>query len=363
MVSAGGGAYYIDLMKIRTPTVGVAALATVLACSTPARSGPRSAEPADRGDRTDRSVDKTVAAGPGAGGAPGRRGPVPERAQLLREAADQLDKAQSALDNGNRNLAEQLFSTAELLVGAEVLAPVAREFREGAPPRVTTPTQKVDPSAPPQPRVAGSSEAEDEKDRVPPPRIEGSLTGALQIDGRPASGAFGLITLDPVDGKSKPRIPKKHKIEQRNREFLPHVMAVPVGSTVSFPNQDTVFHNVFSTSPLGAFDLGLYKVGEAREFTFQNEGIIRIGCNLHANMTAYIAVVAAPAYVVTDETGHFAFKHLAPGKYKLRAWSERSKAPIAQDIVIKVGKNDVTVGVAADAVPGPQPDKFGGKRG
>ena len=345
-------------MKIRTSTVGVAAIATVLACSTPAKSGPRPAEPSGQ------AADKTVATGPGAASAPAaKHGPVFERAQALREAADQLDKAQNALDNGNKNLAEQLFSTAEILVGADALAQVARVFREGAPPRITTPTQKVDPGAPPQPRVAGSSEAEDEKDRVPPPKIEGSLTGALQIDGRPASGAFGLITLEPVDGKFRPRTPKKLKIEQRNREFLPHVMAVPVGSTVSFPNQDTVFHNVFSTSPLGAFDLGLYKVGEAREFTFPNEGIIRIGCNLHANMSAYIAVVAAPAYVVTDEAGHFLFKHLPPGKYKLRAWSERSKAPIAQDIVIKVGKNDVTVGVAGDASPGPQPDKFGGKRG
>jgi len=80
-------------------------------------------------------------------------------------------------------------------------------------------------------------------------------------------------------------------------------------------------------------------------------------------MSAYIAVVSAPAYVVTDDTGHFAFKHLPPGKYKLKAWSERSKAPITQDVTIKPGKNDVTVGVSGDAAAGPAPDKFGGKRG
>src|SRR5262249_6862573 len=148
-----------------------------------------------------------------------------------------------------------------------------------------------------------------------------------------------------------------------NREFLPHVMAISVGSTVSFPNFDSVFHNVFSTSPVGAFDLGIYKVGEAREYTFTKEGIVRLGCNLHANMSAYIAVVAAPAYVVTDDAGRFAFKHLPPGKYKLKAWSERSKAPVSQDIAIKAGKNEVSVGVSGDAPAGPQPDKFGGKRG
>ena len=290
-------------------------------------------------------------------------GPAGEKAQALREAADQLDKAASALAAGNRNLADQLFSTAELLVGPDALASVAPLFREGAPPRVTAPTQKFDPATAPQPRVVGSSEAEDDKDKVPPPKVEGSLDGTMQIDGKAAAGAFGLVTLEPASGKWKPRTPKKLVLEQRGREFSPHLMAVSVGSTVAFPNFDSVFHNVFSTSPLGAFDLGLYKGGDAREYKFEREGILRIGCNLHANMSAFIAVVAAPAYVVTDEKGAFAFKHLAPGKYKLKAWSEKSKAPIAQDITIKAGKNDVTVGVTGDAPPGLQPDKFGGKRG
>ena len=152
-------------------------------------------------------------------------------------------------------------------------------------------------------------------------------------------------------------------MEQRGREFLPNLMAVSVGSTISFPNFDTVFHNVFSTSGIGAFDLGLYKAGEAREFTFTKEGIIRIGCNLHSNMSAYIAVVAAPAYVVSDPNGNFEFKRLSPGKYKLKAWSTKSKTPITQEVTIKVGANKVNLGVAADAPAGPQPDKFGGKRG
>ncbi len=353
-------------MKIRTSPVGLVAITMALACSAPARPGTQTA--ADKDATSDKDCfygckPDTKAAPAPAVAAPVKRGPIAERAQLLREAADQLDRAQGALDNGNKNLAEQLFSTAELLVGPDVLAVIARQFRDGAPPRVTSPTQKIDTAAPPQPKVIGSSEAEDEKDRVPPPRVEASLTGTMQIDGRAASGAFGLVTLEPADGKWKPRTPKRLVVEQRGREFLPHLMAISVGSTVSFPNFDTVFHNVFSTSPLSAFDLGLYKVGEAREYTFQKEGIVRLGCNLHANMSAYIAVVSAPAYVVTDEAGRFAFKRLAPGKYKLKAWSERSKAPIAQDITIKAGANEVKVGVSGDAPAGPQPDKFGGKRG
>lgn len=293
----------------------------------------------------------------------GKLTPAGEKAAAMRQAADLLDKAGAALDGGNKDFAEQLFSTAELLVGADALASLAPQFREGAPPRVTTPTVKVDTAVAPQPKVVGSSEAEDAEAKVAPPRVEGSLTGAVEIDGKPLAGVFGLVTLEPASGKWPARTPKKRTIEQRGREFLPHVMAIPVGSTVSFPNFDTVFHNVFSTSPNAAFDLGIYKQGEAREYTFQKEGIVRLGCNLHANMSAYIAVVAAPAYVVTDDHGGFAFKHLAPGKYKLKAWSERSKAPIEQDVTIKVGANTVQVGVAADAPAGAQPDKFGGKRG
>src|SRR5262249_21988426 len=160
--------------------------------------------------------------------------------------ADSLDKAAAALQNGNKNLADQYFSTAELFTGPDALAALAPLFRDGAPPRIATPTEKVDPHTPPQPKTNGSSEAEDEAAKVPPPKpVEiASLTGAMQIDGKAASGAYGLVTLEPAGGKWKPRTPKRLVLEQRNREFLPHVMAISIGSTVSFPNFDTVFHNV-----------------------------------------------------------------------------------------------------------------------
>lgn len=344
-------------MKLRTSLFGLAACSAVIACSASVQKTPPG------GGAAGSASAPVVAPVPAKPEHKGPLGPAGEKAELFRQAADQLDKASAALARGNRNLAEQLFSTAEIFVGPEAVASVASQFREGAPPRITTPTVKVDTTAAPQPKVEGSSEEEDEAAKVPPPPAIGTLTGTLQIDGKVAAGSFGLITLEPIGGKARPRPPKRHVIEQRGREFLPHLAAISVGSTVSFPNFDTVFHNVFSTSPVGAFDLGIYRVGEAREFTFQKEGIIRLGCNLHANMSAYIAVVSAPSYVVTDDKGAFAFKRLAPGKYKLKAWNEKTKAPITQDITIKVGKNEVTVGVSADAPAGPQPDKFGGKRG
>ncbi|MBL0215709.1 MAG: hypothetical protein IPQ07_17740 [Myxococcales bacterium] len=345
-------------MKLRTPLIGLAAFSAALACSASVQKSPG-------GGGGGGSATTAVTPPPGTSkpAAKGPLGPAGEKAELFRQAADQLDKAADALTRGNKNLAEQLFSTAEILVGPEAVSSIAGQFREGAPPRVTTPTQKIDTTAAPQPKVSGNSEEEDEAAKVPPPPAVGTLSGSMQIDGKSSAGSFGLVTLEPVGGKWKPRTPKRHVIEQRGREFLPHLAAISVGSAVSFPNFDTVFHNVFSTSPLGSFDLGIYKAGEAREFTFQKEGIIRLGCNLHSNMSAYIAVVSAPSYVVTDDSGAFSFKRLAPGKYKLKAWNEKSKTPITQEITIKTGKNEVTVGVTGDAPAGPQPDKFGGKRG
>ena len=349
---------------------GVALSVLLAACASSTKPHPTSGNFEDcyydckPGQKTASGSAAPATAGAPATPAPGGKlTPAGEKAASLRDAADLLDKAGAALANGNKNLADQLFSTAELLTGADALAALADTFRAGAPPRVAGPTKKIDASAPAEPKVVGSSEQEDAEAKVAPPKVEGSLTGVVQIDGKPLSGAYGLVTLEPAGGKWAPRTPKHREVQQRNREFLPHVLAVPVGSTIAFPNYDNVFHNVFSTSPLAPFDLGIYKVGEAREYTFTKEGIVRLGCNLHAGMSAYIVVVNAPAYVVTDETGHFAFNHLAPGHYKLHAWSERSNTPITQDITVKVGANDIKVGVAGDAPTGAPPDKFGGKRG
>jgi plastocyanin len=166
-----------------------------------------------------------------------------------------------------------------------------------------------------------------------------------------------------VGKKWKKRTPKVRVVEQRERNFAPHVLAVPVGSTVTFPNFDNVFHNVFSTSESSKFDLGLYKGGQAREMVFEKEGVVRLGCNLHANMSAYVIVVGAPHYAIADANGGFKFKSLEPGKYKLRAWSEKSLSPVTQEIEISAGGNKVSVGVKADAPEGPAPDKFGVPRG
>jgi len=171
------------------------------------------------------------------------------------------------------------------------------------------------------------------------------------------------VTLEPANGKFRKRAAKHRVMEQRNREFAPKIMAVPVGSTVSFANFDGIYHNVFSRSDVQAFDLGIYKNGQSRDVTFEKEGIMRLGCNLHANMSAYIVVVGAPHYAITDDKGHFNFRSLEPGKYRVRAWSEKTVAPVVKEITIVPEKNTVELSVPADAPTGPSADKFGASRG
>ncbi|HEY2743690.1 MAG TPA: hypothetical protein VGL86_03675 [Polyangia bacterium] len=276
------------------------------------------------------------------------------------KAADLLDTAVVARTRGQRNYAEQLFSAAELEVEPDALAMLNPLFREGAPERITTKLKQMPKDMAPQPKGAVGGSEEDEPDKRP---ARGSLTGTLTIDGKPLDGRLGVIMVSPASGKWAKRTPKQRIIEQRDRQFAPHVMMVPVGSTVSFPNFDPVFHNVFSLSPTRPFDLGIFKNGESRDVTFDKEGILRIGCNLHANMSAYLVVVAAPHYVVTDAAGKFRFKSLAPGKYKVRAWSERSSEPVTKEIVINQGANDVAVDVAGGAKADLGTDKFGTPRG
>jgi hemoglobin len=288
-------------------------------------------------------------------------GPVGERAQGLREAATLLDKAGEARQRGSRSLAEQLFSSAEIITGPEPLEALAPLFREGAPPRVTAPVVPVPLSTPAQPRLVGNS---DEEDGGAPAsaRPRASLAGEVRFAGPAPAENIAVVTLEPADGRFRRRPPRTRVIEQRNREFAPRVLAAPVGSTVGFPNFDGIYHNVFSRSESHPFDLGIYRGGVSREIKLEREGILRVGCNLHANMRAYVVAVSAPHYVITDGTGKFRFRSVEPGRYRLRAYSERTEAPAVQEIVIGKGDNDVTVTLAATVPDGPLADKFGNSR-
>jgi hemoglobin len=270
------------------------------------------------------------------------------------EARRLLQNAVIAGTRGQRSYAEQLFSRAELVVGVKPLAGVAAVFRAGAPQRVTTPTKKL-PDAGPQPTVVGK---DDEAELPKPKGPIAVLHGALTVDGKPLQG-IGVVMMYGAGGVK--RTAKRRVIEQRNKTFAPHVTAVPVGSTISFPNYDDLFHNVFSVSKAKAFDLGLYKNGETREITLDKAGVIRVGCNIHANMSAYIIAVDAPHYTVVDPDGTFVFNTLLPGKYRAQIWLGNAAEPLTTEVQIKPGDNQLSLDLkGGDA--GVSPDKFGAPR-
>lgn len=268
------------------------------------------------------------------------------------EAKDLMKAAILAAKRGQRNYADQLFSRVEILVGAKAVAAAVPAFREGAPPRIDSPTKKI-ADAGPQPRLSGASDDDDVGVNRP-----GSLKGVMTVDGKPLDGV-GMIMLYPNAGGYPKRTPKVRTVEQRDKTFLPRLLAVPPGSTVQFPNYDGVYHNVFSISAAKKFDVGLYKDGESRELKFDKVGLVRLGCNIHAKMASYIFVVDAPAYVVVEGQSEFNFRTLNTGKYHVKAWSEHTATPAESDITIKAGVNTINFDVKGDAETGPSEDKFG----
>jgi hypothetical protein len=109
-------------------------------------------------------------------------------------------------------------------------------------------------------------------------------------------------------------------LEQHDEQFSPRVLAVEVGTRVEFPNDDRVFHNVFSFHDGKRFDLGLYPVGTVKYVPFDQPGLSRIFCNIHPQMAAYVLAVDTPFFAVTDASGRFTIPHLPAGAHVFHAW-------------------------------------------
>ena len=282
------------------------------------------------------------------------------RGEGKKDAANLLESAVAARVRGQRSYAEQLYSAAERQLDSGGLPKLEPLFRDGGPERIKSKLKTMPKDTPAQPKTAVGGSDEDDPDAKPK---RGSLAGTIRFVGKTADGTLGLITLTPLKGKVTKRKAKERMIEQRGREFAPKVLAIPVGSTVQFPNFDPIYHNVFSLSKSKPFDLGSYKNGESRDVTFGKEGIVRLGCNLHANMSAYIIVVSAPHYVIADPSGNFRFRSLAPGSYTMQSWSGEGANPVTQQVVVKPGENTIALDLPVGAPVDLGTDKFGVPRG
>ena len=133
-----------------------------------------------------------------------------------------------------------------------------------------------------------------------------------------------VVWLTPIGGQPTARfIPKQPlRLSQHNKSFEPHLLVVPVGAVVQFPNRDPFFHNVFSLFEGKRFDLGLYEAGTTRNVSFDRPGISFIFCNIHAEMSAIVIALETPYYGISNRKGEIVIPQVPVGHYTMKAWSE-----------------------------------------
>lgn len=158
--------------------------------------------------------------------------------------------------------------------------------------------------------------------RAPQPDATAELSGRVELIPPPGqrAGAGGTVIWLPG---TEPAAPPSSDatIASRNKRFDPHVLAVPKGAGVAFPNFDPIYHNAFSLSPGNAFDLGLYRKGASRSARLPTPGLVRIYCNIHPEMAAYVMVVDGVHAVVGDD-GSYRIRGIPPGRHAVRLWNE-----------------------------------------
>jgi len=159
--------------------------------------------------------------------------------------------------------------------------------------------------------------------------------------------------------KSSPALPsieeqdKQLQMVQLGETFIPHVLPVVKGSTVRFPNQDPIFHNVFSLSGTKSFDLGRYPKGDSRSVIFEEAGIVPVFCHLHSDMSAIILVLDNPYFAVPGPDGRYLIENIPAGSYTLVAWHERSE-PVELPVDVTAGQTlqlNITVPIEDDESP------------
>jgi plastocyanin len=183
------------------------------------------------------------------------------------------------------------------------------------------------------------------------PRRPGSIRGRVElrrpaaaVERRPTVADLGsprardvtdrlrsVVYLESAPRRAfEPNEPGRAVMDQRREAFVPHVLAITTGTIVDFPNNDPFYHNVFSLSKAGPFDLGRYANGRSKRVQFNRPGIVRVFCEIHSHMNAFILVFGHPFFAVTDEAGRYLIDSVPEGTYNVIAWNEGvSSAPKA----------------------------------
>jgi plastocyanin len=164
------------------------------------------------------------------------------------------------------------------------------------------------------------------------------LTGTARSGAQPEPNAvFWLETPNAVAPSPK----LNPVLHQRSLAFAPHVLAVRVGTTVDFPNEDRVFHNVFSFKDGKKFDLGLYPVGSLKRVVFSEVGVSRLFCNIHPHMAGYVVVVDSPYFSAVDDSGAFSIPAVPPGSYTYHVWPPAGPSLTGSVVVGAASRLDV----------------------
>jgi plastocyanin len=199
---------------------------------------------------------------------------------------------------------------------------------------------------------------------LPGQAVAGKITGMVKVKGLP-SPADVLVYLVKAPSVHQDLSKTKFTMDQQNLTFIPHVLPIPVGALVHFPNNDKVDHNIFSLSRTKKFNLGSYKPGENKSVLFDKPGIVELRCDVHAEMAAFIMVLENPYFAVTDDQGRFeipnskyleknnikGIKDLPPGKYILKIWHEKLKTQKQMITVPENGEASIEI-TATRGTPG-----------
>jgi len=151
----------------------------------------------------------------------------------------------------------------------------------------------------------------------------GAVIGTVTVNGHPTSDVVISLEGIPPAAKKNSHPASYHQqvtMAQRDLKFFPYVLPVMVGTTVEFPNQDQVWHNIYSDSKVKKFDLGLYGPGKNKTVTFDTSGVVRILCNVHPTMEAYIVVEDHPNFASPDASGNYRFEGIPLGSYHVQVW-------------------------------------------
>jgi plastocyanin len=188
-------------------------------------------------------------------------------------------------------------------------------------PPPSEPVGKVDPKpADPKPVT---------KVADPKPKPVAKKDGAGTIVGKIAGAADAVVYVATMSASAKGTATMK----QEGKQFIPQVLVVQKGMTVSFPNRDAIFHNVFSVTPDNSFDLGSYRQGETKTVTMSRPGVVNVYCNMHPQMVGHILVVPNGNYVRAGKDGFFRLTGIPAGKHRVVAWAPNAKAVVKDAVV------------------------------